>query len=125
MKEMKEMKEKVTSYEDVERFILDQINEVHMYRMCYFKELRSEEDWGHYLNDNMQDGYKLLHKACEKYLFSGCPQEFTNDVITWYNSSREMLEDFRRLLYINYDKKYIRSTIKAFTIAYKKIYKEL
>lgn len=119
------MKEKVTNYEDVERFILEQINEVHMYRMCYFRELRTAEDWDYYLNDNMQDGYKLIHSACDKYLFSGCPQKFTKRVLTWYKSSQEMLSDFRKLLYIKYDKKYISSTIKAFTIAYKKTNDEL
>lgn len=118
------MKEKITSYEVVESFILDQINEVHMYRMCYFKELRNEEDWGYYLNDNMQDGYKLIHTACDKYLFNGCPVAFTNEVMKWYETSREMLKDFRRLLYIKYDKKYIINTIKKFTLAYKKTYEE-
>lgn len=122
---MKEMKEKVTSYEDVESFILDQVNEVHMYRMCYFKELRSEKDWGYYMHDNMDDGYDLINEAIDKYLFVGCPKEFTDEVLEWYKTSRQMLEDFRRLLYIKYNKKYIRSTIKSFRIAYKKTYEEL
>ena len=122
---MKEMKEKVTSYEDVERFILEQINEVHMYRMCYFKELRNEKDWGYYLHDNMNDGYDLINEAIDKYLFVGCPKEFTDEVLEWYKTSRQMLEDFRRLLYIKYNKKYIRSTIKEFTMAYKNTYEEL
>lgn len=119
------MKEKNTSYEDVESLILKQINKVHMYRMCYFKELRNEEDWGYYLHDNMNDGYNLLNEAIDKYLFSDCPEVFMNAVMKWYVTSLKMLEDFRRLLYIKYDKKNIRSTIEAFTLAYEKTYEEM
>lgn len=122
---MKEIKEKITSYEEVESFILEQINEVHMYRMCYFKELRSEEEWSYYLNDNIDDGYKLLKTAIDKYLFNGCPQNYIDEVLKWYKTSRVMLEDFRKLLYIKYNKKYVISTIKDFKMAYKRAYDEL
>ena len=119
---MKEMKEKLVSYEEVESFILNQVNEIHMYRMVYFKELRNERDWEYYLHDSMDDGYNLIHKAINNYLFSGCPEEFTNEVMNWYHTSLEMLGDFRRLLLIKYNKKYIRSTIKAFTKSYNENY---
>lgn len=121
-KEMEEMKEKFTDYEEVEKFILDEINEIHLYRMVFFKILRNEEEWDYYLGDNMQDGYNLIHKAINNYLFSGCPEEFTNEVMSWYHTSIEMLDDFRRLLLIKYNKKYIRSTIKAFTKSYNENY---
>lgn len=119
---MKEMKEKFTDYEEVEKFILNEINELHMYRMVFFKFLRNEEEWNYYLQDNMQDGYNLIHKAINNYLFSGCPEEFTNEVMSWYHTCLEMLEDFRRLLLIKYNKKYIRSTIRAFTKSYNENY---
>ena len=115
---MKEMKEKFTDYEEVEKFILDEINEIHMYRMVFFKILRNEEEWNYYLGDNMQDGYNLIHTAISNYLFSGCPKKFTKEVMSWYHTSLEMLDDFRRLLLIKYKKKYTRSTIRAFTKSY-------
>lgn len=122
MKEMKEMKEKLVSCEEVESFILNQVDEIHMYRLVYFDELRNEEEWNYYLGDNMQDGYNLIHKAINNYLFSGCPEKFTNEVMSWYHTSLEMLEDFRRLLLNKYNKKYIRSTIRAFTKSYNENY---
>lgn len=108
----------VVSYEVVEKFILDQINTVHAYRMAYFRELRNEQDWDNYLHDNMEDGYKLIKKAIDKYLFIGCPLEFNNEVLAWYHTSLEMLKDFRELLTKKYNKKYIRSTIRSFITAY-------
>lgn len=122
MKKMKEMKEKLVSYDDVESFILKQINEVHMYRMVYFKELRTERDWEYYLHDNMEDGYNLIHEGIDKYLFDGCSQKFIDKVLTWYDTSIAMLKDFRGLLRRKYNKQYIHSTIKAFTKSYNENY---
>lgn len=123
MKEMKEMKEKLVSYEDVESFILNQVNEIHMYRMLYYKELRNERNWEYYLHDSMDDGYKLIHVGIDKYLFNDCTQEYTNKVLTWYYTSIAMLKDFRFLLRRKYNKQYIHSTIKAFTTSYEENYK--
>ena len=117
------MKEKkLVSYEEVESFILNQVNEVHMYRMVYFKELRNERDWEYYLHDNMEDGYKLIHEGIDNYLFNDCTQEFTEKVLTWYDTSIAMLKDFRFLLRRKYNKQYIHSTIKAFTKSYNENY---
>lgn len=124
-KEMEEKDKSVVSYEVVEKFILDQINTVHMYRMAYFRELRNEQDWDNYLHDNMEDGYKLIKKAIDKYLFIGCPLEFNNEILAWYHSSLEMLKDFRELLIKKYNKKYIRSTIRGFITAYNREMEEL
>ena len=125
MKEMKEMKEKLVSYEEVESFILNQVNVIHMYRMVYSKELRNERDWEYYLHDNMDDGYKLIHEGIDKYLFNDCPQEYTDKVLTWYYTSIAMLKDFRFILRHKYNKQYIHSTIKAFTISYNKNWNSL
>lgn len=117
------MKEKLVSYEEVESFILNQVNKIHMYRMVYFKDLRNERDWEYYLHDNMDDGYKLIHEGIDKYLFNDCPQEYTDKVLAWYYTSIAMLKDFRSLLRRKYNKQHIHSTIRAFTKKYEENYK--
>lgn len=120
---MKEMKEKLVSYEDVESFILNQVNKIHIYRMVYYKELRKERDWEYYLHDSMDDGYKIIHEGIDKYLFTDCTQEYTDKVLSWYYTSVEMLKDFRFMLRRKYNKQHIHCTIKGFTTRYKKNYK--
>lgn len=106
------------NYEKIEEIILNQINKVHMYRMCYFKDLRNEEYWDYYLHDNMDDGYKLIHKAIDKYLFKEIPQTFIDEVMIWLNTSNIMLKDLRMLLRKKYNRHYIISAIKGYTIKY-------
>lgn len=125
MKEMKEMKEKLTRYEDVEKFILEQIDNVHIYRMCYFEDLRNENDWDNYLSDNMNDGYQLIRECCNKYLFKNVPHDFINKVIEWKNISDTMLFDLRKLLITKYHRHYITTAIKSYKIEYHEFYKDL
>lgn len=122
---MKEMKEKIASYEDVEKFILEQIDNVHIYRMCYFDDLKNETDWNNYLSDNMNDGYSLIHECCEKYLFLTVPEEFIYKVIEWRNISNTMLFDLRQLLIKKYHRHCIRTAINGYKIQYHEYYKDL
>lgn len=119
------MKEKITSYEDVEKFVLEQIDNVHIYRMCYFEDLRYETDWNNYLSDNMNDGYALIHECCNKYLFTNVPQEFISKVIKWRHISDIMLFDLRELLIKKYHRHYIRADINSYKIQYHESYKNL
>lgn len=119
------MKEKLTRYEDVEKYILEQIDNVHIYRMCYFEDLRNEEHWDNYLSDNMNDGYALIHDCCDKYLFTKVPNEFVCKVIEWRNISNTMLFDLRQLLIKKYHRHYIHTAIKEYKIQYHEYYKDL
>lgn len=122
---MKEMKEKITRYEDVEKFILEQIDNVHIYRMCYFDDLRNEDEWDNYLHDNMIDGYSLIHECCDKYLFKEVPYAFVSKVIEWRHISDTMLFDLRQLLIKKYHRRYIHSAINSYKIEYHEYYKDL
>lgn len=122
---MKEMKEKLASYEDVEKFILEQIDNVHIYRMCYFDVLRNENDWDDYLSDNMDDGYKLIRECCNNYLFTKVPNNFVKKVIEWRHISNTMLFDLRQLLITKYHRHCINTTIKGYIIQYHEFYKDL
>lgn len=125
MKEMKEMKEKLTRYEDVEKFILEQINNVHIYRMCYFDDLKNEDEWDNYLSDNINDGYTLIHKCCDKYLFTKVPNDFIYKVIEWRHISDTMLFDLRQVLIKKYHRHYIHTAINCYKIQYNEYYKDL
>ena len=120
-----EMKEKLTRYEDVENFILEQINNVHIYRMCYFEDLRNENNWDNYLSDNMNDGYSLIHDCCDKYLFTTVPETFINKVVEWRHISDTMLFDLRQLLIKKYHRHYIHRAIKEYKIKYDNHYNDL
>lgn len=121
----KEMKEKLTRYEDVEKFILEQIDNVHIYRMCYFDDLRTENDWENYLSDYMNDGYNLIHQCCNKYLFTNVPDNFVKKVIEWRHIGDTMLFDLRQLLIKKYNRRCIRTAIKGYKIQYNEYYKDL
>ena len=119
------MKEKLTRYEDVEKFILEQIDNVHIYRMCYFEDLRNEPDWNNYLSDNMNDGYTLIHYCCDKYLFTTVPNDFISKVIEWRHISDTMLFDLRQMLIKKYHRHYINTAINGYKIQYHEYYKDL
>lgn len=125
MEEMKEMKEKLVKYEDVEKFVLEQIDNVHIYRMCYFDDLRNEDEWDNYLSDNMNDGYTLIHECCNKYLFTKVPLNFIDKVIEWRHISDTMLFDLRQLLIKKYHRHCIQTAIKGYKIEYHEYYKDL
>lgn len=122
---MKEMKENFTRYEDVEKYILEQIDNVHIYRMCYFEDLRNESDWDNYLSDNMNDGYALIRECCNNYLFTKVPNEFISKVIKWRHISDTMLFDLRQMLIKKYHRHYIPSAIESYKIQYHEYYKDL
>lgn len=103
-------------YEKIENIILEQINKVHTYRMCYFTDLRNEKNWQNYLKDNINDGFDLIDEAIDKYLYNDCPATFVTKVLEWYHISNDMLHDFRKLLRNKYHRKYIFSTVRYYAI---------
>ena len=93
MKEMNGM-----PVEFIEGGIEKKLEEIHLYRMCFWDELHSDEmmkTFNIYTRDISDDGYTLINEGIKKFYPGHCDYEYMSQVHKWYDVVDEMLLDLR------------------------------
>lgn len=92
--------------EFMESGIEKKLEEIYLYRMCFWNELHSDEmmkTFNIYTRDMADDGYDLIGDGIKKFYPGHCDCEYISQVHKWYDAVEEMLLDLRVELMQNHN----------------------